>query len=255
MKKKHIAAIIEARSNSTRLPGKILLKASGKTILEYLVIRLKLIKKIDSIIIATTKNKDDDKIVELANKLKIKSFRGDEYNVLKRVNHAAKHFKVDTIVRITSDCPLNDLNIIAQFIDIFNNNNFDIVTNAHLRSFPIGMDVEIIKSIALNKSYKLAITDHLKEHICLTIYKHKNKFNICNIIAPPNLHYPNLGLTLDEYGDYVLIKKIIGYMSKNKKLNYTCEELIKLIFNKKWIDINKIVKRTKHKYQKYINKY
>lgn len=250
-----ICAIIEARTTSTRLPGKILLKINNKTILEHLVSRLKKIKKIDSIIVATTTNNEDDSVVQLAKKLDVKFYRGEENNVLKRVIDAAKFFRVKTIVRITSDCPLADLNMISQYIDIFCNNSCDIVSNAHIRSYPVGMDIEIINAKALAKSYRFAKSPHLKEHICLTMYKYNKIFKICNIIAPPNLFYPKLGLTLDEYNDFILIEKIIKYMTKKKIINFSCEDILNLINSKGWMNINKVVKRTKHKYYKYITPY
>lgn len=169
-----ISAIIEARSNSKRLPNKVLLKVNQKTILEHLIIKLKKIKNLNDIIIATTTNKEDDSIVNIARKSKVKYFRGSENNVLKRVIDASNFFKVDIIVRITSDCPLVDINIVEQYINVFLNNNVDIVGNTKVRSYPDGMDIEIIKSKSLKKSYKFAKNNYLKEHICLSIYQKKN---------------------------------------------------------------------------------
>ena len=151
-----ISAIIEARANSCRLPKKILLKINKKTILEHLVNKLKKSKNLNTIIIATTLNNSDDQIVEIAKKLKVKFFRGDETNVLKRVIDAANHFKVDVIVRITSDCPLIDVNIVDQLINIFKNNKVDLVGNAKVRSYPDGMDVEIIRFKSLKKSLSIS---------------------------------------------------------------------------------------------------
>jgi len=237
-----ICAIIEARTSSTRLPGKVLLKIKKKTILEYLINQLKKVKKINKIIVATTSNKSDDQIIRIAKKLKVNFYRGDEDNVLQRVIKAAKSFKVKTIVRITSDCPLVDLELIGQFIEIYLKNDFDVVTNAHHRSYPDGMDIEVIKS------YRYATNKYLREHTTLSIYKHKNLFKICNIIAPHSQFFPELGLTLDEYKDFILIKKIISHITDNKKSNYSCKEIIDLLDRKGWKNINKSVKRVKHKY-------
>ena len=243
-----ICAIIEARTSSTRLPGKVLLKIKKKTVLEYLINQLKKVNKIDQIIVATTLNKEDDQIIGIAKKLKVNFYRGDEDNVLQRVIKAAKSFRANIIVRITSDCPLVDLELIDQFIEIYLKNDFDIVTNAHHRSYPDGMDIEVIKSKSLIKSYKYAINKYLREHTTLSIYKHKNLFKICNIIAPHSQFFPELGLTLDEYKDFVLIKKIISYIIDKKKITYSCKEIIDLLHRKGWKNINKSVKRVKHKY-------
>lgn len=247
-----ISAIIEARANSCRLPKKILLKINKKTILEHLVNKLKKSKNLNTIIIATTLNNSDDQIVEIAKKLKVKFFRGDETNVLKRVIDAANHFKVDVIVRITSDCPLIDVNIVDQLINIFKNNKVDLVGNAKVRSYPDGMDVEIIRFKSLKKSYKFAKNDYLREHPSLTIYKKKNLFKIINIIAPPKEFFPNMHLTLDEYQDFVLIKKIIQYSQLIGK-NLNCSEIIELVNKNNWHKINKKINRLKHSVYVYNN--
>tara|TARA_B100001063_G_C16657404_1_gene499247 strand:- start:15 stop:767 length:753 start_codon:yes stop_codon:yes gene_type:complete len=241
-----ISAIIEARVNSTRLPGKILLKINKKTILEHLVNKVKRSKNLNDIIIATTLNKSDDQIVKIAKKLKVKFFRGDEKNVLKRVIDAADHFKVDIIVRITSDCPLIDLNLVDQYIDIFKNNKVDLVGNAKIRSYPDGMDIEVLCFKSLKKTYKFAKDDYLREHPCLTMYKKKNLFKFINIIATPKEFFPNLHLTLDEYKDFVLIKKIIQYSQLIKK-DLNCSEIIELVKKKNWHKINDRINRLKHR--------
>ena len=104
-----IVAIVESRMSSTRLFGKILLKVKNKTMLEYLIERLKKVKKIDDIVIATTTNKLDNQIVSIAKKNNVKFYRGSNSNVLERVICAAEKYKADTIVRVTSDCPIIDI--------------------------------------------------------------------------------------------------------------------------------------------------
>jgi spore coat polysaccharide biosynthesis protein SpsF len=245
-----VSAIIEARSNSTRLPNKVLLKINKKTVLEHLVNKIKKSKNLNEIIIATTTNKIDEAIVKIAKKLKVKFFRGEENNVLKRVIDTSNFFKVDTIVRITSDCPLVDINLVDQYINIFNNNNVDLVGNAKVRSYPDGMDIEIINSKSLKKSYKFAKSNYLREHTCLTIYKKKNLFKVINIIALPNEFLPDLSLTLDVYKDFVLIKKIIKHCERIKK-NLNCSEIIKLVHKYKWYKLNNKIKKLKHKIYTY----
>jgi spore coat polysaccharide biosynthesis protein SpsF len=114
-----IAIIVETRMASTRLPGKVLLKVKGKSMLEHLITRLKKVRKVNEIIKATTNNKLDDKIIRVAKNNKIKFYRGSELNVLDRVIKAAKKFSINIIVRVTSDCPIIDLSIIDQAISIF----------------------------------------------------------------------------------------------------------------------------------------
>jgi spore coat polysaccharide biosynthesis protein SpsF len=248
--KKKIGIIIEARSQSKRLPKKILLPLEGMTVLEYLINRLKkLSKQINAnIIVATTINKEDKKIVDLAKKNKVKFYQGSEENVLSRVIKTAKKYKIDIIIRITSDCPLVDVEIAEQLFNTFMNNEVDLVTNAHVRSYPDGMDVEIISTSALAYSSQLAKKNReFLEHVTLSMKKYKNKFRIINHISPKETYYPNIGLTLDEKKDYELIKKIIFFFKKRKKNFFSCKDIINLMkTNKELLKINHKIIRTKY---------
>lgn len=243
-----ISAIIEARTGSSRLPGKVVLNAGKKNFLEHLIERLKKLKSIDNIIIATTTNPSDYKIVKIAKKENIKFYRGSEKNVLQRVIDAGKKFKSDIIVRITSDCPIIDINIVDQVISIFLSNNCDYVSNSFIRSYPDGMDVEVFSLKTLMKSKKYLKRDvNCEEYITLAIRRNPKIFSHLNVIAPLNLYYPKLALTLDEKEDYIFLKKIINFFEKKNNKFFTCLDVINLLKNnKKWLLINKKIKRTKY---------
>ena len=142
-------AIIEARMTSSRLPGKVIYKVNGRTMIEHLVSRLKKVKKIDKIVLATTKNKTDLVLVDLAKKLNIHVFRGSENNVLQRVVGAIKKYKIENVINITSDCPILDIKILKYMIRQFEISNYDAVSNQFIRSYPDGMDATISKSKCL----------------------------------------------------------------------------------------------------------
>lgn len=247
---KKFAAIVEARMGSTRLPGKIFYKANNKTFLWHLINRLKQVKQINQIILATTTNKNDDVLKIFANKNKINYFRGSEINVKKRVLDAAKKFNVKNIVSITADCPVLDINLISQVIDVYKIHEVDFVTNSDLRSYPDGMDVSIFSTKTLQKSYRLTKSDYYREHTTLFIKHNKKIFKQINIVAPKNIYYPQLGLTLDEYEDYVFLKKIIEYFMSKKNYFFSCDEIIKLLKKKKnWLKINSRITRKVVKYK------
>ena len=234
--------IIEARLSSSRLSRKILYKIRKYSFLEYLIKRLKLLKSIDDIIVAMPDDEQNEELVLLAKKYKIKFFKGSHQNVIRRIIDAAKKFKCKNIVRVTSDCPLIDLDIIKNAIDMFRYNNCDILTNGKIRSFPDGMDIEIFKLKSLIKSYKYAKSKKDKESPTWVMKKKNNKFNIINFISPPTLYWPKLCLTLDEYKDFLFLKKIITHF--NEKLEISCSEIIKYLNqNKKLLNINKSVIR------------
>jgi spore coat polysaccharide biosynthesis protein SpsF len=234
--------IVEARLGSSRLPNKILYKINKYTFLEYLIKRLKLVKNAKEIIIATTDNEENDEIIRIAKKNKIKYLKGSEKNVIQRVIKTGKKFSCEKIVRITSDCPIIDPQIIDLAIESYNNNKCDYLSNTIIRSYPDGMDVEVFSLKTLIRSYKFANTVRSKEWTTWSIRQNPKKFKIINIIAPKDLKWPDLGLTLDEYRDYFFLKKIILHYKET--FDFKCLDIIELLKkNKKWLNINKSVKR------------
>ena len=234
--------VVEARLGSTRLPNKILYKIKKYSFLEYLIKRLKLVKNAKEIIIATTNNEDNDEIIKIAKRNRVKCFKGSEKDVIQRVIKAGKKFLCKNIVRITSDCPIIDPQIIDLAIESYENNKCDYLSNTIVRSYPDGMDVEVFSLKALIKSYKYAKSPKYKEWTTWSIRQNTNKFRVINIVSPIDQKWPNLGLTLDEYKDYCFLKKIILHYKEG--FDYNCEDVIQLLKkNKNWLKINKNVKR------------
>ena len=135
---------------SSRLPGKILMEAAGKPMLEHMVERLRRVSLLEDIIIATTTNAQDDPVIKLAEKLRVRWYRGSEHDVLGRVLAAAKKNQVDIIVETTGDCPLIDPDIVSTAIETFASSNVDYVSNAlEPRSYPTGMDTQVFATSIL----------------------------------------------------------------------------------------------------------
>jgi spore coat polysaccharide biosynthesis protein SpsF len=239
-----VGAIILARSASTRLPNKHFFKVCGKPILYQLVKRLKKIKKIKKIILATTNDKSDFKFIKFTKKYKINLYRGHKTNCLLRVYTAAKLHKLKTIIFITGDCPIIDIELTKKFLDIYFDKKVDYVGNTFVRSYPDGMDVQVLSFSILKKNYQNTHSLLEKEHVTLGIKKNKKKYKLINIKAPVNLYWPKLGLTLDVYEDYLLLKKIIEYFYEKRKYFFNCEDVIKLLKNRiNWVKMNCKVKR------------
>lgn len=215
-----VLCIIQARLGSTRLPGKVLKKLSGKSVLEHVIYRVSKSNLIDQIIVATTTNKEDDKIVDECFKIGVNYYRGDENNVLSRYYETAFDKGYETIIRITSDCPLIDPKIIDNMIRYFNNENekyqLDYLSNSLKETFPRGFDVEIFTFNSLKEAYENATLEYEKEHVTPYIYLNQDKFTIKNYYNSNK--YQNYRLTLDTYEDYLVIKNIYDNIYKEDSM-------------------------------------
>ena len=200
-----IAAIVQVRMASTRLPGKVLMEIKGKPLLSYLIEQLRCSKKIEKIIIATTTNKEDGPIIELCEQHGILFFRGSEADVLDRYYQAATRFKVDHIVRVTGDCPLLDPQICDNLIDFYFTGRADYAHTGE--SFAEGLDSEIFSYKVLEQSWKEAKIMSEREHVTPYIRNHPEKFKI--IVLQHIKDYSKYRFTLDNPEDFEVCKFII----------------------------------------------
>jgi len=224
VKKIKFAAIIQARMNSSRLNGKILMKIKNKNFLEILINRLKKSNKISKIIVATTNRYIDNRIINFCKKKNIDYFRGSEKNVLKRYFLAAKKFNVKNIIRITSDCPLADHILIDNFIQKFENKkSLHYLSNINPPTFPNGFDVEIFTFKILKYLNEQKLTDYEKEHV--TIKMKNSKFKKVNIQNKNNLS--KFRVTLDDKRDLVFFKKLFKFL--NYDYNVSFNKILNLI--------------------------
>tara|TARA_Y100000741_G_scaffold345321_1_gene310651 strand:- start:142 stop:933 length:792 start_codon:yes stop_codon:yes gene_type:complete len=259
MKNNKIGCIIQARVLSTRLPGKILLNGFDKPLLLHTIERLKKSKKINKIVVATTKLKIDNIIFNLCKKNNISVFRGHPTNLLNRYYYCAKKFNFKSIVRITSDCPLMDTNIVDIMIKKFNKDNIDYLSNNHPPTFPDGFDIEIFSYESLENAFFFAKKDFQQEHVTPFIWDQPKKFSIKNYYykEKKNLHN-RYRLTLDYVEDYFVInqiynalylknkyftlKQILNYIRKNPQIMLN-KHLIKVNWYKKHLKNLKTIKR------------
>ncbi len=238
-----IVATIEARMTSSRLPGKVLLPVLEEPMLYYLVTRLKAVPSLDEIVLATTTNATDDVLEAFASMHQIKCFRGSEEDVMSRVIGAAGSVDADVVVEITGDCPLIDPEIVEQTIRVFKANQAEYVSNAHVRSYPDGMDTQVFYLETLKRSAAMTSAPLDHEHVTLHIRNHPELFSQLHLVAPPKLDWPELGLTLDEHADYELIKLIIEHFGKENLL-FSCLDILRQIRLKpEWGLINQNVTR------------
>lgn len=206
-----VIASIEARMTSSRLPGKVLLEAGGKPLLQILIERLQRVERLDGIVVATTTNAQDDPIVALCERLGIPFFRGSEPNVLERVCGAARSMAAGVLVEITGDCPLLDPALVADALNTFfavypssryvSNSGPDI-------SMPWGFDVQVFMADDLYAINAANPDDLDREHVSYRFYRPESgdRYHPRFVQYTGELNRPDLRVTLDYPEDYALIK-------------------------------------------------
>jgi spore coat polysaccharide biosynthesis protein SpsF len=173
------AAIIQARSGSTRLPGKVLRQLLGEPLLTRVVRRVSRAKRLDKVIVATTKLSADDAIVSLAEREGWLVERGSETDLLDRYVQVARNHGADTVVRITSDCPLIDPLLIDDAIAQFEGDRWDYASNSlEPRTYPRGLDVEVVGTDALERAWREDVDPASREHATPYIYRHPELFRL-----------------------------------------------------------------------------
>lgn len=218
--------ITQARSGSTRLPGKILKEINSESLLEIHLKRLNKCKNVTKIIVATTDKPEDKVIYDYALDRNFYSFRGSESDVLDRFYQAVKNEKPDWIVRVTSDCPLIDPILVDKLIKFaHNNNNIDYCSNILVENYPDGQDIEVFKFSALELAWKKAKLYSDREHVT-TYIRNNSDFKGASIFKalnyPCTSNYSKIRMTVDEPRDFDLIKVLIKDLGTDKTwLEYT----------------------------------
>lgn len=226
-----VVAIIQARTNSTRLPGKALKPIYGKPMLDWVIERLKLSQKINKIMVATTLHPDDVAIENFCSSKNIAVFRGSEENVLDRYYQAAKRAEAQVVVRITSDCPLIDPQvvdyIVSEYLHRHQTQGDDYVSNCLIYTYPDGFDVEVFSFEALSKAWIEAHADFEKEHVTPYLIK-SGKFKTSSVEnpTPPSTHYR---LTVDYPKDLLLMEQMFSTLVPKYGLNFGINEVIELL--------------------------
>lgn len=221
-------AIIQARMGSSRLPDKVLKDICGKPALWHVIHRVKKSKLIDEIVIATTIEKQDLKIVKFCADYGIRVFVGSEADVLDRYYQAARLFKADNVVRITSDCPLHDAKVIDAVIEKHLKEGNDYTSNTIEETFPDGLDCEVMKYSVLKDAWENASMTSEREHVTQYIIKN-DKFQKNGLLNPINKKEERW--TLDTDADYKFITSVYKELYY-KNPDFTSEDIYELLEEK-----------------------
>ena len=240
-----VVAVIQARMGSSRLPGKVLKDISGKPMLWHVVNRLRYSKLINKIVVATSVNKKDDVIEKFCKENNIDFYRGSEKDVLDRYYQTAILYKADYVVRITADCPLIDPQVVDKVISGYlrNVNTFDGANNTIDRTYPRGLDVEIVSFSALEKCWKSANKDYQREHVMVYIYECEKIFKLHSVKNSRDLSH--FRWTVDEEADLRFVREVYNRLYQEERV-FFMEDVLKVLGEDPYLrKINKDI-RQKH---------
>jgi spore coat polysaccharide biosynthesis protein SpsF (cytidylyltransferase family) len=202
-----VVAIVTARMASARFPGKALVDLGGRPLLEVLLTRIASLPCLDSVALATSTNAENTVLVEIARRLGVPAFQGDEDDVLRRTIDCAHHMRADHVVRVTGDNPLTDLGTIDQLVAMHlrSGSEYTYVPGPALL---MGILPEVIATSALERSWERGDARHRSELVTLYIKEHPAEFRVRTAELAPELNKPHLRLTVDEAADVSLMQEV-----------------------------------------------
>lgn len=222
----HYAAMIQARCGSSRLPNKILMELCGKPVLQWVIERVRKSKYMDEVIVVTSIEPQNLKVLRLCADLGIRVFAGSENDVLDRYYQMAKLLQPKYVVRVTADCPCYDWALLDQAIEALKPET-DYLSDFG-ETLPDGLDLEIMRLEALETSWKEATLVSEREHVTQFIRKNPERFVHQNFETPvPGIGH--LRWTLDEHEDFVLIEKIYTHFLQKQNMNFGLADILKFI--------------------------
>lgn len=200
-----VVAVIQARMSSTRLPGKVLLDIGGETMLSRVVHRTRA-ASLDEVVVATALGPADDPIVWECEKLGVAAFRGSETDVLDRTYRAAQESQAEGIVRITSDCPLIDPQVIDRVVGAFRQARPDYASNVLQRTYPRGLDTEVMAFHALERAWLEASEPYQRVHVTPYFYQNPARFRLLSVVHESD--YSQTRWTVDTADDLAFVRAV-----------------------------------------------
>ena len=220
-------AIIQARMSSTRLPGKVMKKLADRSVLAHVVNRLQTSRTLDAVVVATTDNAVDDAIAVEASRYGAGVYRGSEADVLGRYHDAAREFAADIVVRITSDCPLLDPELVDLMVrKFFSCPVVDYLSNTLERTYPRGLDVEIFTRKALETAFRQAHEPFEREHVTPYMYQHGDVFSL--VSQTQDVDHSACRWTLDTIDDWRFMEAVYHHLHRPGRV-FTTDEVLELL--------------------------
>ncbi|MCK4632375.1 MAG: glycosyltransferase family protein [candidate division Zixibacteria bacterium] len=221
-----ILAVLQARTSSSRLPGKVLKPIMGKPMLARQLERVNRASKVDRLIVATSVDVSDNDLATLCGELGQPCFRGSLDDVLNRFYLAVQEEKPEHVVRLTGDCPLADPSLIDSVIQYHLDGAYDYVSNGLEPTFPDGLDVEVMRFVALETAWKEAKLPSEREHVTPFIWNQPERFKIAAFKG--EVDRSHLRWTVDEPDDLELVRQIYGELYPRNP-EFTTEDILQLL--------------------------
>jgi spore coat polysaccharide biosynthesis protein SpsF len=203
--------ILQVRTSSSRLPGKVMMLINGKPMIYWQIQRILQAKSIDKLIVATSLDSSDDLLAEFLNQEGVSIYRGSLDDVYSRFYNILSQEKPLTFLRLTGDCPLVMPALIDQMIEIFRKEKVDYFSNTIKPTFPDGLDVEIVDSAAFLRVSGLKLSDLEKEHVTIAMYSRPTEYLLGNFENSEDLS--ELRWTVDYQGDFDFVAKIFSHFA------------------------------------------
>ena len=207
-----VTAIVQARTDSTRLPGKVLREVGGKPVLAYLLERLEHATLIDDIVVATSDDPSDDDLTAFCRTTEVDCHRGSFGDVAGRILGAARARKLDAFVRVSGDSPLLDQSLVDRAVALLRDSDSELATNVYTRTYPRGQSVEAFRTDAFARGYEAMEDDVDLEHVTPFFYRHESDFRIASFEHDPNLG--DLRLVVDTQDDLDAFTQIVSAMDR-----------------------------------------
>ena len=237
-----VVGVIQARVGSTRLPGKVLLDLAGDAVLARCVNRTRRAQTLDEVVMATTAKPADDAIVDLCAERGWPCFRGSEEDLLDRYYQAAVAYQADVVVRITSDCPLIEPEIVDRVVREFLERQPDVDYACNVlpqRTFPRGLDTEVMRFDVLERAWREDLNPAWREHVTPYIQRNPGLFYIHGVTSEAD--YSHMRWTVDTPEDLAFVRRIYGHFEHN--LFSWREVLAVLEQHPEWLEINRHVQQ------------
>jgi spore coat polysaccharide biosynthesis protein SpsF len=223
-----IAAIVQARTSSVRLPGKVLRPIAGKPLLQYLIERLERAQFLDGIVVATSDEPADDMIESFCVDQGIDCHRGPLDDVAGRMLAAAASRGLDAFVRISGDSPLLDQRLVDLAVSLLTA-PYELTTNIARRTFPHGQSVEAIRTDTLARGYASMTAAADFEHVTPFFYRHADEFRIASFESETDLS--GLTLSVDTQADLARFASIVASLDR-PHWDYDLPEIVALAHEK-----------------------